>query len=180
MKPAPRIGRAIERAAAERAPDPPKDKPGTVRPDDRGAITRGVRARFRAVDWRLVVPGEHPGSGLDYDALLAILKDQGRDFAADTAALDRYVLAEVQATFESLGRMPLMREVDEAIGQAVLEWIVKRFAGTVRDVKLKRLTLAYANRKKRFGYGNRPIGTATGALAHRVAEFGRVIVRKAR
>ena len=33
MKQAPRIGRAIERAVAERAPDPPKEKPGTVRPD---------------------------------------------------------------------------------------------------------------------------------------------------
>jgi len=179
VKQAPRIGRAIERAVADREPTLPREKPGTIRPDDKGAITRWIRERFRASDWSLDVPGVHPGSGLDYDALLDIFEEHGRDFRAETPALNRFVLAELQARFEELGRIPTVREFNESMGLAVLAWIVKRFAGTVRDVKLRRLTRAYAHRKRALGYGNRPIGTATGSLAHRVAEFGRVTVRKA-
>ncbi len=179
MKQAPRIGRAIERAVEQREPTLPRDKVGTVRPDERGVITRTIREMFRARDWELDVPGVHPGSGLEYDVLLDIFKEHGRDFRAETPALNRFVLAELQTRFEELGRTPTVREFNEAMGLAVLAWIVKRFAGTVRDVKLHRLTRAYAARKRRLGYGNRPIGTATGSLAHRVAEFGRVNIRKA-
>lgn len=173
------VAREARRAVNERAPDPPARVPGTVRPIDKGAITRAVKARVRGVSWRLAVGGTHPGSDISYDELLDVLASQGRDFRAETSAMDRAVLAEVQTTFETLGRLPLMREIDEAIGHAVLAWIVKRFEGKVRDEPLRRLTLAYARRKKRDGYGGRPIGTRTGALALRVAEFGRVIVRKA-
>lgn len=179
MKQAPRIGRDIERAVEDREPSLPRDKVGAVRPAERGLITRTIREMFRARDWSLDVPGVHPGSGLEYDALLDIFEAHGRDFRAETPALNRFVLAELQARFEELGRIPTQREFNESMGIAVLAWIVKRFAGTVRDVKLRRLTLPYAKRKRRLGYGNRPIGTATGSLAHRVAEFGRVRVVKA-
>lgn len=178
MKQAPRIGRAIERAVEQREPDLPRNKVGAPRPDERGLITRTVREMFRARSWSLDVPGVHPGSGLEYDALLDIFEEHGRDFRAETPALNRFVLAELQTRFEELGRLPTQREFNEVMGLAVLAWIVKRFAGTVRDVKMRRLTMAYAHRKRRLGYGNRPIGTATGSLAHRVAEFGRVTVRK--
>lgn len=173
------LSRRLDHEVEGRTPDAPARVAGTVRPTDRGAITRAVRARVRGVSWRLAVPGVHPLSSLTYDELLDVLESQGRDFRAQTSAMDRYVLAEVQTKFESIGRVPLMREIDEAVGHAVLEWIVKRFEGKVRDEPLRRLTLAYARRKKRDGYGGRPIGTRTGALALRVAEFGRVIVRKA-
>lgn len=179
MKQAPRIGRAIEREVRDRAEDLPREKVGTVRPDSRGVIVRTIREMFRARAWTLEVPGVHPGSGLEYDELLDILEEHDRDFRADTPALNRFVLAELQLRFEELGRTPTVREFNEAMGLAVLAWIVKRFAGTVRDVKLRRLTIPYAKRKRRMGYGDRPIGTATGSLAHRVAEFGRVNVRKA-
>ena len=163
---------------SERESPLPLASPGKVRPADLGAITRWVRERFRASTWRVQVPGVHPGSGLTYDDLLDILEAQGRDFRAESTALNRFVLAELQIRFRELGRMPLVKEFNEAMGLAVLAWVVKRFEGKVRDVKIRRLTLAYAHEKKRAGYGDRPIGVRTGSLALRVAEFGQVKVRK--
>lgn len=175
------LSRDLARAVDEREADAasPRRAPGTIKPTDKGAVTRAIRARVRGVSWRLVVPGMHPGSSLTYDELLDVLESQGRDFRARTSAMDRYVLAEVQARFEATTHIPLMREIDEVVGLAVLSWIVKRFEAKVRDERLRRLTLDYARRKKRDGYGDRPIGVRTGALALRVAEFGRAIVRKA-
>jgi hypothetical protein len=161
-----------------RAPTLPATKPGTIRPTQRREITAWVRARLSVSTWKLFVPGYHPTSGLTYDALLDILKDQGRDFRAETTAMRRSVLAELQLRFEELGRIPTVKEFNESLGLAVLRWMVLRFEGKVRDVKLQRLTLAYAHAKKAAGYGNRPIGVATGSLALRVAEFGEVRVRK--
>lgn len=175
------LSRDITRAVDEREAEArePRRAPGTIKPVDKGAVTRAIRARVRGVSWRLQVPGVHPGSSLTYDELLDVLESQGRDFRAQTSAMDRFVLAEVQTRFERHTHIPLMREIDEVIALAVLSWVVKRFEGKVRDERLRRLTLDYARRKKRDGYGDRPIGVRTGALALRLAEFGRVIVRKA-
>lgn len=172
------VTREIRAQVRERQPEFPARKPGTIRPTDRGAITRWVRERFRASTWALMVPGNHPGSSLTYDELLDVLEEQGRDFRADSTALDRFVLAELQTRFEQLGRIPTVAEFNEAMGIAVLTWITKRFEGKVRDFPRRRLTLEYARAKKRAGYGDRPIGVRTGALAIRVAEFGQVKVRK--
>lgn len=160
-----------------RASDLPARKSGTVRPVDRGAITRWVRDRFRASRWSLHVPGEHP-SGPSYDDLIGYLKESGRDFLAESTALDRFVLAELQLRFESIGRMPTVAEFNEAMGLAVLTWVTRRFEGKVRDFPRRGLTLAYARRKKALGYGDRPIGVATGALSLRLVEYGVVRVRK--
>ena len=172
------LARDLRRELDDREPALPARKPGTVRPADRGAITRWVRERFRASTWSLFVPGDHPGSSLTYDELLDILEAQGRDFRADSTALRRFALAELQTRFEKLGRMPTAAEFNEAMGLAVLSWITKRFEGKVRDFPRKGLTIAYARAKKARGYGDRPIGVATGALALRVVEFGQVRVRK--
>lgn len=163
---------------SEREPLLPLLSATAPRPADLGAITRWVRERFRASTWSIRVPGVHPSSGLTYDDLLDILEAQGRDFRAETTALDRFVLSELQLRFEELRRIPTVREFNEAMGLAVLSWIVKRFEGKVRDVKLRRLSLDYARAKRRAGYGDRPIGVRTGSLALRVAEFGQVKVRK--
>lgn len=165
-------------AVDEREPSLPARRVGAVRPTDRGAITRWVRERFRASTWSLFVPGRHPTSSLTYDELLGILEEHGRDFRAETPAMRRYALAEVQTRFEELGRIPTVAEFNEAMGLAVLAWIIKRFEAKVRDVPMRRLTLDYARAKKRAGYGDRPIGVRTGSLALRVAEFGQVRVRK--
>ena len=156
---------------------PPARKPGTVRPTSRGEITRWIRARFRASAWALHVPGQHL-SGPSYDELLDYLAAGGRDFRAESSALNRFVLAEVQMRFEELGRIPTVKEFNEAMGLAVLGWIVRRFKGKVRDFPRRALTLAYARDKKRAGYGDRPVGVRTGNLALRIAEYGQVRVRK--
>lgn len=155
----------------------PARKAGTVRPTARGEITRWVRERVRVSTWRLFVPGQH-SSGPSYDDLLGYLEAGGRDFRAESSALNRFVLAEMQSTFEALGRIPTVAEFNEAMGLAVLSWIVKRFEGKVRDFPRRRLSLEYARAKKRAGYGDRPVGVRTGNLALRVAEFGQVRVRK--
>lgn len=168
----------IRDAVDERDPSLPPRRANTVRPVDRGAITRWVRERFRASSWSLFVPGRHPTSSLSYDELLDVLEAQGRDFRAETSALKRYVLAEMQTRFEELGRIPTVAEFNETMGIAVLAWIIKRFEAKVRDVPMRRLTIDYARAKKRAGYGDRPIGVRTGSLALRVAEYGQVRVRK--
>jgi hypothetical protein len=103
----------------------------------------------------------------------ASARSTGRfDFRAETPALNRLVLAELQTrASRNSGGSRRSDEFDEVMGLAVLAWIVKRFAGTrARCEDASPRTMAYAHRKRRLGYGNRPIGTATGSLAHRVAE----------
>lgn len=174
------MDRGLERDLSRGLDDAPSSTPR--RPDriTAAAVTRWVRERARATTWSLAVPGYHPGSDLTYDELLDVLEEQGRDFRADTTALRRSVLADVQLRLADLGRMPLAREFNDAFAAAVLAFIAKRFGvgGFVRDIKPRRLTLAYAKRKAADGYGANPIGVRTGALANRLADFGIVRVRK--
>lgn len=141
----------------------------------RGEITRAITGIGRGFTVALEVPGRHY-SGLSYDELIEILADQGRDFAATTTAMRRAVLAEVTLRFEASRRVPTDREIRDALADAALSWIVRRFAGKVRDEHLRLLTIPYAKRKARDGYGGEPIGTRTGALAARVADYGRVTI----
>jgi DNA-binding transcriptional ArsR family regulator len=170
--------KAIARAIADRLKAAPEPKL-TQRYATAGEINRRVSEIARAVDLSLRVPGVH-SSGLEYDHLLAILAAGGRDFAADTSALRRHVIATVQLELESSQRMPAVATIHAAIARATLEWIVKRFAGKVRDEPLRRLTLDYARAKRAAGYGGRPIGVRTANLALRVAEFGEVKVKAPR
>lgn len=140
-------------------------------------VGREVKAIARDVEWSLGVPGRHY-SGLSYDALLDVLESQGRPFREDTSALRRAALADVQIRFASLGRAPTWAEFRDAYAEAVLAFVVKRFEAKVRDVHLRRLTNDYARAKAAAGYGGRPIGTRTGALSSRVADYGRVKVTR--
>ena len=140
-------------------------------------VGREVSAIARSVAWSLGVPGRHY-SGLSYDALLDVLEGQEREFRRDTSALRRACVADVQIRFAGLGRAPTWAEFREAYAEAVLAWIVKRFDAKVRDVPMHRLTVRYAEAKAKAGYGGNPIGTRTGSLAARVADYGRVTVRR--
>lgn len=166
------------------SPAPPSRRPtareqqrtGTTPADrsaTRGEIVRSIASVGRGFRVALEVPGRHY-SGLTYDELLEILADQGRDFAATTTAMRRAVLAEVTARYEGARRAPTDAEIRGALAEAALAWIVRRFAGRVRDEHLRALTIPYARRKAKDGYGGNPIGTRTGALAARVADYGRV------
>ena len=131
----------------------------------------------KSIEWSLGVPGRHY-SGLSYDDLLDILEEQGRPFREDTRTLRKAVLAGVQLRLEGLGRAPTWREFREAYAIEVLSFVVKRFEAKVRDVAIRRLTPAYAKRKERDRYGDRPIGTRTGSLVLRVVEHGEVKVTR--
>lgn len=148
-----------------------------TKPLSEAAVAREVKAIAREVEWSLGVPGRHY-SGLSYDALLDVLEKQEREFRRDTSALRRSVLADVQIRFASLGRAPTWAEFRAAYAEAVLAFVVKRFDAKVRDVPMRRLTVRYAEAKAKAGYGGNPIGTRTGALAARVADYGRVSVTR--
>ena len=139
----------------------------------RGDIVRAINSIGRGFTVALAVPGKHY-SGLSYDELLDILEAQGRDFRATTPTMRKAVLAAVTARLENARAMPTEREIRDALADEALAWIAKRFAGKVRDERLRALTLPYARRKAKDGYGGEPIGTRTGALASRVEDYGRV------
>lgn len=132
-----------------------------------------IREATRGLELSLHVPGRHY-SGLSYDELLEILADNGRDFAAPTSAMRRHIAAEVSLRFDGARRVPYATELRRAMADAALGWIVRRFAARVRDERLRALTIPYAKAKAKAGYGDRPIGTRTGALAARVEDVGRV------
>ncbi len=140
-------------------------------------VGREVKALAREVEWSLGVPGRHY-SGLSYDELLDVLEGQQREFRRDTSALRRSVLADVQIRFAALGRAPTWAEFRDAYAEAVLAFVVLRFEAKVRDVPMHRLTVRYAEAKAKAGYGGNPIGTRTGSLAARVADYGRVKVTR--
>lgn len=144
--------------------------------DLRRALARVLAAatggRYRV---ELDVPGKHYG-GLTNNELLAILADQDRDFARATTAMRAHVRATVALRFEGATRLPSTREVEAVMDDAVVEWIVKRFDGKVRDQHLRLLTIPYARAKAKAGYGGSPIGFRTGSLAAAVADHGRVTI----
>lgn len=144
----------------------------------RGEIVRFLRDATRGIEIGMRVPGKHP-SGPSYEELLGYLDDGGRDFLAVTSAARKHILAVATVAFENGRRVPTVREVRDVIRDAFKEWVLKRFAGKVRDQHLRALTIPYARRKAADGYGGEPIGTRTGALRDRVEEAGRVVITNA-
>lgn len=142
----------------------------------RGAVVRVINAAT-AGRWRaeLSVPGRHYG-GLSNNALLEVLADGGRDFAATTTAMRAHVRATVQTHFEGVTKLPRPREIEAVMDAAAVEWIVKRFDGKVRDQHLRLLTIPYARAKSRDGYGGKSIGVRTGSLVAAVEDHGRVTI----
>lgn len=144
----------------------------------RGEIVRAVTDAVRGIEIGLRVPGKHP-SGPSYEELLGYLVDGGRDFLAVTPAARKHLLASLTIAFESARRVPTVREMRDVIRDAFKEWVLKRFAGKVRDQHLRALTIPYARRKKADGYGGEPIGVRTGALRDRIEDAGRVVITAA-
>lgn len=133
--------------------------PARVRPGD---IERLIVGHTRGLDYTLDVPGTHY-SGLTYNHLLAILADQGKDFAANTATLRRHVATTCRLAFEGATRLPTARELDRTIAAAVIDWIEARFEYRVRDERIRLNTNAYQRAKRKAGFLG-PVGIRTGAL----------------
>lgn len=144
----------------------------------RGEIVRFLRDAMTNIELSLRIPGSH-GKGLSNQDLLGYLEAGGREFDRVTPAMRKHILATITPLFENAGRIPYVREVRKAIGEAAVDWVVKRFRHVVRDVPLKPLTERYRKEKEKAGYGNQPIGIRTGTLVEAIEERGKYVVTPA-
>ena len=140
-----------------------------------GEIEQIIRAHTGHLEFTLDVPGTHY-SGLTYNHLLAILADQGKDFAANTATLKRHTATVCRLVFDGATRVPSAAEVERVVKTATLDWILKRFRYEVRDERIRLNTNAYQRAKRRAGFMG-PVGVRTGALVAAVAQGGRIVIR---
>ena len=126
------------------------------------AIVAFVRALPRSFD--VIVPGTHD-DGLSYDALIAILAAQGRDFLLVTVQLTQAVRAVLQRVFAGVQVLPTLAQLRRAAAPAILDHIEERFSKRGNaDVLMAPLSRPYARWKAATGRGNQPIGVLTGDL----------------
>lgn len=143
---------------------------------DARAQQRVVYEAFaRALSYSLAVPGVHP-SGLRYDDLLRILAEQGRDFTADSTRLRDYVAAGLASEFKDARRPPGVTVLRQFAGALILEWVLNRLEGQLRDVPIKPNAPAYRAWKRRHANYS-ATGMRTGALRNVLRDKARVIVR---
>ena len=161
--------------------DRERQRTGTSTPErsaTRGEIVRFLRAQTQDIEMSLRVPGQH-GRGLSNQDLLGYLVNGGREFDEITPTMMRSILADITIQFENSPRVPGVREVRKAIGEAAVRWVVKRFRHVVRDVPVKPLTERYRKEKERAGYGDQPIGIRTGKLVEAIESRGKYVITRA-
>lgn len=129
----------------------------------------------RALSYALQVPGVHP-SGLRYDELLRILAEQGRDFTADSTRLREYVARGLAAEFADARRPPGVTVLRQIAGALILEWVLNRLEGQLRDVPIKPNAPVYRAWKRRHAAYS-AVGMRTGALRNVLRDKARVVVR---
>lgn len=153
--------------------------------DPTAGAFRGAEARLakglitlwaRTFSYALRVPGSHP-DGLAYDDLLAILKAQGRDFAAPSAQLRDHVRYVLERRAAELPRAPARGQLVAWTRDAVVEWVVLRLEMGRRDVPIKPNAPAYRRWKAAHGPYQRP-GMRTGALRDALRDAAEVTVRE--
>ena len=150
------VGSAGAPAAAQRAARVAGNAP-TVR-----KLLRELLAARAAEPLELTVRGTHP-SGLSNQALVDILDAQGREFLRDSPSLRDHVRRACLGRWDG-SVVPLRIELEEEERLATLEVVAARFAGTLRDVRIRVLSAASAAAKARAGYGGRPVGVREGDL----------------
>jgi hypothetical protein len=133
-----------------------------------GEILAVERLFAQSLDFELSVPGNHY-SGLTNEELFEILARQGRDFAKNNRTLRAHVLAELRIILEDSKRIPTNAQLERLSSAIIVDWVVKRMDGKVRDITVRRLTDAYARAKFAAGY-REPIGKRTNWLRNAVAE----------
>lgn len=133
--------------------------PRTVDPGELDSFLRDYAARL---EFALDIPGEHY-SGLSNNDLLAVRQREGRPFADNNATLRRHVRTELQLRFGTARVYPSPLAVEAAARTAILEWILARLNGGLRDVRIKTLNVDYAKTKQAAGYAGQPVGVRTGA-----------------
>lgn len=165
------VDEELARLSRAGGPGPAPQKP--LAPEALAKTIREVVAAFsRVVRFEIHVPGDRK-PGLSYDALLARLDAQGREFLMPTVAQKQLLAARMQQAFRGFSHVPSVQELRaEHTKQLRLQIANERFGGG-GDLKLTKLTPPYAARKRRDGYGGCPIGVRTGKL---LAAFRRSVV----
>jgi hypothetical protein len=138
-----------------------RGRAGRAASDARGAVLARLRKLVRVMDWSLRIPGQHY-SGLSNQEMLDVRQSEGRDFAADTTALRIAVLATLLVEYEGATEDPSPADIRRTIRDAIVEHVLRRINGAVRDVRIPLLTPAYAARKRKAGKGGEPVGVWTG------------------
>lgn len=131
-------------------------------------------ALARRLSFVLRVPGTHPG-GLSYERLLAILAEQGRDFAADSKRLRAHIATAWLEQFGGATRAPGQAQLKQFAAAAIIEWFVARFDSGLRDVPIKSNDSAYRAWKRRHAAYSAP-GMRSGKLRDRIKNQGNVKV----
>lgn len=129
--------------------------------------TRALRERITlfarsVVRLRVVLSGRHKGS-ITNQRMLIVRKREGRDFDAWTVQFKQSLQRDLFALYEPQKRVPSLDELATSAGPIARAFLVQRVERGGFDLLLEPLTTTYAQRKRRDGYGGRPIGERTGA-----------------
>lgn len=135
-------------------------------------LNAAIKRLTSSLTFKLTIPGTHY-SGLTNEAILAIRAKEGRPFGANSLSLRRHVATYLRLVLEGATRVPRVSEIEALQRAAILEWIVQRIDGKVRDVRIRALTRDYQRAKLRKGYDGPP-GVRTGAWRDAVASTGAV------
>lgn len=167
------LGSLLEQVAASPARAPRNDRAQeAARRELRRRLRDALGKLARALDFDLTIGGTHPG-GIGNQELFEVLADRGWDYGANTRRLKDHVRLALLNAFEDADHVPLRLDVEQAAGEAILEWVAARLDGRVTDIDRPALSPGYRRAKQRAGYGSKA-GTATGALRDAVLERGRV------
>ena len=137
----------------------------------RETITKWIR---RVTSLRVTLAGQHEG-GISNQRLLAVRKREGRDYAHWTVQIKQAVQRRCFDHFDAIKRIPSESELATFAAGPARDWLVARVERGGLDIVLEKLTKTYAARKRRDGYGGKPVGVRKGtwlkALAASRVEF---------
>lgn len=137
----------------------------------RESITKWIR---RVTSLRVTLAGQHEG-GISNQRLLAVRKREGRDYAHWTVQLKQELQRKSFDHFDAIKRIPSESELATFAAGPARDWLVKRVERGGLDIGIEKLSKTYAARKRRDGYGGKPVGVRKGtwlkALAASRVEF---------
>lgn len=130
--------------------------------ETRQANERLLSEFCRGLRFELVIPGSH--GTVTNQELFAILDAQKRPFAEITSPLKSHLFVQLSRMFANRPDQILLTEVRMKASKIIVQYVVNRMEGRIRDVKLEALSDSYFRWKSRTKYRNNPIGILTGDL----------------
>ena len=134
---------------------------------------QALRTFARNLSFALRVPGVHP-SGIHYDELLDILAAHGRDFAADSDRLRKHVEQGLLDEFH--GKTATASERRDVAAALILQWVLSRLEGQLRDVPIASNASTYRAWKRKNARYSAP-GMRSGALRDAIKSRGQIQIR---